>query len=46
VIPFDDPAPHFPIQGLSFLDKKSLATAFARFLEPMACAGSPRDLGM
>jgi hypothetical protein len=37
---------HFPIQGLSFLDKKSLATAFARFLGPVACAGSPHDLGM
>jgi hypothetical protein len=37
---------HFPIQGLSFRDKKSLATAFAHSLEPVAFMGSPHDLGM
>ena len=26
--PFDHAAPHFPVQGLSFLAKKSLATAY------------------
>jgi len=33
---FDHPPPHFPIQGLSFRDKKSLATAFAHSLQPGA----------
>ena len=37
---------HFPLQGLSFRDKKSLATAFAHSLGPMAFMGSPHDLGM
>ena len=39
--------PHyFPVRGLSFRDKKSLATAFARSLRPMAFTGSPHDPGM
>lgn len=42
----DHPEPHLPVQGLSFRDKGSLATAFARSLEPMAFAGSPHDLRM
>jgi len=44
--PFDHATPHFPAQGLSFRDKKSLATAFAHSLEPVAFMGSPHDLGM
>ena len=37
--------PHFLVQDLSFRDKISLATAFARSLGPMPFAGSPHDLG-
>ena len=32
VVPFDHATPHFPVQGLSFRDKKSLATASSPIL--------------
>ena len=46
MVPFDLRPLCLPKQGSSFRPEKPSATAFARVLDPTACAGSSHDPGM